>query len=124
MEERRRDPRVNEQLRVLIVMMPKTTPTDQVKSRSWKVESVDISRNGILVKIPKAEPEEFQPNDQVLLEIDLEADLGKVRTAGIVRQAMLYEMEKKTTLVGIKFLGITDTDSKKLNNFLYGEALV
>lgn len=124
MKERRRDPRVNEQLPVLIVMMPNTTPTDQVKSKSWKADSVNISKNGILVKVPTAEPEEFQPNDQVLLEIDLEADLGKVRTAGIVRRAMLHEMEKRTTLVGIKFVGMTDTDSKKLNNFLCGETLI
>ena len=124
MEERRRDPRVNEQLPVLIVMMPNTTPTDQVKSRSWKADSVDISKNGILVKVPNAEPEEFQPNDQVLLEIDLEADLGKIRTAGIVRRAMLYEMEKRTTLVGIKFLGMIDTDSKKLNGFVCGENII
>jgi len=124
MEERRRDPRVNEQLPVLIVMMPNTTPTDQVKSRSWEAESVDISKNGILVKVPEAKPEEFQPNDQVLLEIDLEADQGKVRTAGIVRRAMLYEMEKRTTLVGIKFLGMIETDSKKLNDFVCGENIV
>jgi CRP-like cAMP-binding protein len=124
MEERRRDPRVNEQLTVLIVMMPKTTQTDQVKSRSWKAESVDISKGGILVKVPEAEPEEFQLKDQVLLEIDFEADLEKIRTAGTVQRAMLYEMEEKTTLLGIKFLGMTDSDSKKLSNFLYGEALV
>jgi len=124
MKERRRDPRVNEQLPVLIIMMPNTTPTDQVKSRSWEAYSVNISKNGILVKVPKAEPEEFQPNDQVLLEIDLEADLGKVRTAGIVRRSMLNEMEKRTTLVGIKFVGMTDTDSKKLNNFVCGETLI
>ena len=124
MEERRRDPRVNEQVPVLIVMMPKTMQTDQVKSRSWKAESVDISKSGILVKVPKSEPEEFQLNDQILLEIDFESDLGKIRTAGTVRRAMLYEMEKKTTLLGIKFLGMTDSDSKKLSNFLYGEALV
>ena len=124
MEERRRDPRVNEQLPVLIVMLPNTTSTDQVKSRSWKADSVDISKKGILVKVPKAESEEFQPNDQVLLEIDLEADVGKVRTAGIVRRAMPYEIEKRTTLVGIKFVGMTDTDSKKLNNFIYGETII
>ena len=124
MEERRRDPRVNEQLPVLIVMMPKTMQTDQVKSRSWKAESVDISKSGILVKVPRSEPEEFQLNDQILLEIDFESDLGKIRTAGTVRRAMVYEMEKKTTLLGIKFLGMTDSDSKKLSNFLYGEALV
>jgi c-di-GMP-binding flagellar brake protein YcgR len=58
------------------------------------------------------------------LEIDLEADLGKIRTAGIVRRAMLYEMEKRTTLVGIKFLGMTETDSKKLNGFVCGENIV
>ena len=124
MDERRRDPRVNEQLPVLIVMLPNTTPTGQVRSRSWKADSVDISINGILVRVPEAELEEFQPNDQVLLEIDLEADLGKLRTAGIVRRAMLYEMEKRTTLVGIKFVGMTDNDSKKLNNFIYGKTLI
>jgi hypothetical protein len=58
------------------------------------------------------------------VEIDLQAELGKVRTAGIVRRAMLYEMEKRMTLVGIKFVGMTDTDSKKLNNFIYGETLI
>jgi len=124
MEERRRDPRVNEQLPVLILMLPDTTPTDQVKSRSWKAESVDISKSGILAKVPKAEPEEFQPNDQVLLEIDLGADLGKVRTAGIVRRAMLHEMEGRMTLVGIKFVGMTDSDSKKLNNSIFGKTLI
>lgn len=124
MQERRRDPRVNEQLAVLIVMLPNTTPTEQVKSRSWKADSVDISKNGILVRIPEVEPEEFQPNDQVLVEIDLQAELGKVRTAGIVRRAMLYEMEKRTTLVGIKFVGMTDTDSRKLNGFVCGENIV
>ena len=124
MDERRRDPRVNEQIPVLIVMLPNTAPTGQVRSRSWKADSVDISMNGILVRVPEAELEEFQPNDQVLLEIDLEADLGKVRTAGIVRRAMLYEMEKRTTLVGIKFVGMTDNDSKKLNNFIYGKTLI
>ena len=124
MEERRRDPRVNEQFSVLVVMLPKTMPTDQLTSTSWIADSVDISKNGILVKVPNSEPEEFQLNDQVLLEIDLEADFGKVRTAGIVRRAVLYEMEKKTTLVGIKFVGMTDTDSEKLNSLIYGKTLI
>ena len=105
-------------------MMPTTMKPDKVKSRSWKADSVDISKGGILVKVSEAEPEEFQLKDQVLLEIDFEADLGKIRTAGTVQRAMLYEMEEKTTLLGIKFLGMTDSDSKKLSNFLYGEALV
>jgi len=124
MEERRRDPRVNEQFSVLVVMLPKTMPTDQLTSRSWKADSVDISKNGILVRVPNSEPEEFQLNDQVLLEIDLEAGFGKVRTAGIVRRAVFYEMEKKTTLVGIKFVGMTDTDSEKLNSLIYGKTLI
>ena len=124
MEERRRDPRVNEQLSVLVVMLPKTTPTDQVISRSWKGDSVDISKSGILVSLPNSEPEEFQLNDQVLLEIDLEGDFGKVRTAGIVRRAVLYEMKKETTLVGIQFVGMADTDSKKLNSLIYGKTLI
>ena len=101
MEERRRVPRLSEQLPVLIVMLPNTTPTDQAKSRSWKADAVDISKKGILVKVPKAEPEEFQYNDHILLEIDLETDLGKVRTAGIVRRAMSCEKAEGTTLVGI-----------------------
>jgi CRP-like cAMP-binding protein len=124
MEERRSHPRVNVQLSVLVVMLPKTTPTDQVISRSWNSDSVDISKNGILVKISNSEPEEFQLNDQVLLEIDLEADFGKIRTAGIVRRAVLYESEKRTTLVGIKFIGMADTDSSKLNNLIYGKTLI
>ena len=123
-EEKRRDPRVNEQVPVLLVMLPQTTLTDQGKSRFWKAESIDISRKGILVRIPRAEPEEFRPDDQVLLEIDLPGDLGKVRTAGIARRVMLYEMEKKITLVGIEFIGMTDTDSKKINGFVCGENIV
>jgi c-di-GMP-binding flagellar brake protein YcgR len=105
-------------------MLPKTISTDQVISRSWQADSVDISKNGILVKISNSEPEEFQLNDQVLLEIDLEADFGKIRTAGIVRRAVLYESEKRTTLVGIKFIGMADTDSSKLNNLIYGKTLI
>jgi CRP-like cAMP-binding protein len=123
-EERRRDPRVNEQLSVLVVMLPKTTPTDQVISRSWKGDSVDISKSGILVSLPNSEPEEFQLNAQVLLEIDLEGDFGKVRTAGIVRRALLYEVKKNTTLLGIQFIGMTDTDSKRLNSLIYGKTLI
>jgi c-di-GMP-binding flagellar brake protein YcgR len=76
------------------------------------------------VRVPDTKDEQFHPDDQVLLEIDLQGDLGKVRTAGIVRRAMLHEMGKKVTLVGIEFVGITDTDSKKLNNFIYGETLI
>ena len=124
MEERRSHPRVNEQLSVLVVKLPKTISTDQVISRSWKADSVDISKNGMLVKISNSEPEEFQLNDQVLLEIDLEAGFGKIRTAGIVRRALLYESEKRTTLVGIKFIGMTDTDSSKLNSLIYGNTLI
>ena len=122
--DRRRVPRLNEQLPVLIVMLPNTTPIDQTQCRSWKTDAVDISKKGILVKVPKTEPEEFQCNDHVLLEIDLETDLGQVRTAGIVRRAISYEREKGTTLVGIKFIGMADTDGKKLNKFVYGETLI
>lgn len=124
MGERRRNPWVNEQLRVLIVMLPNNMSIDRVKSRSWEADSVDISKNGILVRVSKAELEEFQPGDQVLLEIDLEANLGKIRTAGIVRRAMLYDMEERITLVGIEFVGMTATDSKKLTDFIYGEAQI
>lgn len=124
MEEKRRDPRVNEQVPVLLVTLPQDTLTDQAQSRFWKAHSIDISRSGILVRVPDAKQEEFHPDDQVLLEIDLQGDLGKVRTAGIVRRAMLYEMEKKVTLVGIEYVGMTDIDSKKLNNFIYGETLI
>ena len=124
MEEKRRDPRVNEQVPVLLVTLPQDTLTDQAQSRFWKAHSIDISRSGILVRVPDAKQEEFHPDDQVLLEIDLQGDLGKVRTAGIVRRAMLYEMGKKVTLVGIEFVGMTDIDSKKLNNFIYGETLI
>jgi CRP-like cAMP-binding protein len=123
-EEKRRDPRVNEQVPVLVVMLPQTTLTDQGKSRFWQAESIDISRKGILVRVPNAGPEEFRLDDKVLLEIDLPGDLGKVRTAGIARRAMLYEMEKKITLVGIEFVGMSDADSKKLNSFIYGETLI
>ena len=124
MEERRCDPRVNEQFSVLVLMLPQATQTDEVTSRSWKANSVDVSKNGILVRVPNSEPEEFQLNDQVLLEIDLEADFGKVRTAGIVRRAALHAIEKNTTLVGIKFVGMPDTDSKKLNSLIYGKTLI
>ena len=124
MEEKRRDPRVNEQVPVLLVRLPQDTQTDRAKCTFWKADSIDISRSGILVRVPDTKQEEFHPDDQVLLEIDLQGDLGKVRTAGIVRRAMLHEMGKKVTLVGIEFVGMTDTDSKKLNNFIYGETLI
>ncbi len=123
-EEKRRDPRVNEQVPVLLVRLPHDTLTDRAKSTFWKADSIDISRSGILVRVQDTKHEEFHPDDQVLLEIDLQGGLGKVRTAGIVRRAMLHEMGKKVTLVGIEFVGMTDTDSKKLNNFIYGETLI
>lgn len=124
MEEKRRAPRVNEQLPVLLTKLPRDTLFDQAKIRFWKADSIDISGTGILVRVPDTVQEEFQADDQVLLEIDFQGELGKVRTAGIVRRAMLHEMGKKFTLVGIEFVGMSDTDSKKLNNFIYGETLI
>ena len=124
MEEKRCDPRVNEQIPVLLVMLSKDTLTDQGQSRFWKADSIDISRNGILVRVPDTKPEEFHPDDQVLVEIDLQGDLGKVRTAGIVRRAKASEKEKRITLLGIQFVGMSDIDSKNLSDFIYGEIFI
>ena len=124
MEEKRRNPRVNEQVSVLLVMMPQDALSDQRQSRFWKGDSIDISRNGILVRVPNSTPEDFHPDDQVLLEIDLQGDLAKVRTAGIVRRVKASEKEKGITLLGIQFVGMSDTDSKNLSELIYGETFV
>ena len=124
MEEKRRDPRVNEQVPILLVMLPQETLTDQGQSRFWKADSIDISINGVLVRVPDTKAEEFHPNDQVLVEIDLQGDLGKVRTAGIVRRVKASDKEKRITLLGIQFVGMSDTDSKNLSDFIYGETFI
>jgi len=124
MEEKRRDPRLNEQVPVLLVMLPQDTLTDQGQSRFWQADSIDISINGILVRVPDTKPEEFHPDDQVLVEIDLRGDLGKVRTAGIVRRVKATEKEKRITLLGIQFVGMSDIDSKNLSDFIYGEIFI
>ena len=124
MEEKRRDPRLNEQVPVLLVMLPQDTLTDQGQSRFWQAHSIDIARKGILVRVPDTKPEDFHLDDQVLVEIDLQGDLGKVRTAGIVRRVKASEEEKRITLLGIQFVGMSDTDSKNLSDFICGEAFV
>jgi len=124
MEEKRRDPRLNEQVPVLLVMLPQDTLTDQGQSRFWQADSIDISINGILVRVPDTKPEEFHPDDQVLVEIDLQGDLGKVRTAGIVRSVKATEKKKRITLLGIQFVGMSDIDSKNLSDFICGETFI
>jgi CRP-like cAMP-binding protein len=124
MEEKRRDPRVNEQVLVLLVMLPQDTLTDQGQGRFWQAHSIDISINGILVRVPDTKPEEFHPDDQVLVEIDLQGDLGKVRTAGIVRRVKASEKDKRITLLGIQFVGMSDMDSKNLSDFIHGETFI
>ena len=76
------------------------------------------------MRISEAEPEDFHPDGRVLLEISLPAPREKICTEGIVRRTKASEKEKRMILLGIQFGGMSDTDSSKLYELIYGESLI
>ncbi len=121
MEERRRNPRLKEKVPVRIEALPQSTPTDDVKAKSWHAVSVDISESGIVVGVSGASQEAFHVDGEVRLELELPEKWGTVSTAGSVRRVKPALTDENMILVGVEYLSMSAADAEKVKEFLYGE---
>jgi CRP-like cAMP-binding protein len=122
MEERRHDPRLKEHVPVKVLTFQEIASGEEVSTSALQGLSVDISLSGIVVALSESAPDMAQSADQLRLEIELPKPWGEIRVLGSVRWVKPSETKKKVTLVGIEFEGASDTDAKKLKEFLHGES--
>jgi len=120
MDAAKPDSRQKGRVSVKLVVLPQTTPTGEAKASSWKGISVDIAESGIVVRVSGASPKTFLVQGEVRLEIDLPEPWGEIRTLGTIRRVKSAQTEKEMTMVGIEYVGMAETDAKKLIDYLSG----
>jgi hypothetical protein len=103
------------------VVPPPKTSTGEEKRRFWQAVSMNISDSGIVARVLGASPDAFHIEGEVRLEIGLPGTWGAVNTLGTVRRVKPALTDPKMILVGVDYVGMADTDAKKLKEFLYGE---
>jgi CRP-like cAMP-binding protein len=121
--ERRRDPRLSDQVTVNLEVPSRAATEGKTSSRSWEGTSIDLSVSGIVVKVTGGKPEAFHPDTQVHLTIELPPPWGQVRTLGIVQRVEPEETQEKILFVGIEFAGVSAADAEKLREFIQGEVI-
>jgi CRP-like cAMP-binding protein len=119
-DERTSDSRLKDRIQVKFVVLPQTTLNGALKASSWTGVSVDITLSGIVVGVSGASPEPFQLKSEVRLEIELPQPWGEIRTLGIIRRVKPARTDQKVTMLGIDYVGIAESDAKKLKNYLSG----
>ena len=118
MDKRKSDSRQKERIQVRLVVLPQTTPSGASKASSWTGVSVDITLSGIVVGVSGASPEPFQLQSEVRLEIDLPQPWGETRTLGVIRRVKPARTNENMIMVGIDYVGIAESDAKKLKDYL------
>jgi CRP-like cAMP-binding protein len=119
-DERKSDSRRKDRVEVKLVVLPQTAPGGALKASSWIGVSVDLTMSGIVVGVSGATPEPFQLHSEVRLEIELPQPWGEIRTLGIIRRVKPARMDQKLTMLGIDYVSIAESDTKKLKEFLSG----
>ena len=119
-DERTSDSRLKDRIQVKLVVLPQTTPNGALKASSWTGVSVDITLSGIVVGVSGASPEPFQLQSEVRLEIELPQPWGEIRTLGRIRRVKPARTDQKVTMLGIDYVGIAESDAKKLKDYLSG----
>jgi len=119
-DERTSDSRLKDRIQVKFVVLPQTTPNGALKASSWTGVSVDITLSGIVVGVSGASPEPFQLQSEVRLEIELPQPYGEIRTLGTIRRVKSARTNQKVTMLGIDYVGIAESDAKKLKDYLSG----
>ena len=118
LDKRTSDSRHKERIQVKLVVLPQTTPSGALKASSWTGVSVDITLSGIVVGVSGASAEPFQLQSEVRLEIDLPQPWGETRTLGVIRRVKPARTNEKMVMVGIDYVGIAESDAKKLRDYL------
>jgi len=119
-DERTSDSRLKDRIQVKFVVLPQTTPNGALKASSWTGVSVDITLSGIVVGVSGASPESFQLQSEVRLEIELPQPYGEIRNLGTIRRVKSARTNQKVTMLGIDYVGIAESDAKKLKDYLSG----
>jgi CRP-like cAMP-binding protein len=118
LDKRTSDSRHKERIQVKLVVLPQTTPSGALKASSWTGVSVDITLSGIVVGVSGASPEPFQLQSEVRLEIELPQPWGETRTLGVIRRVKPARTNEKMIMLGIDYVGIAESDAKKLRDYL------
>jgi CRP-like cAMP-binding protein len=114
------DSRQKQRIQVKLVVLPQTTPNGASKASSWTGVSVDLTLSGIVVGVPGASAEPFQLQSEVRLEIELPQPWGEIRTLGAIRRVKPARTDQKMIMLGIDYVGIAESDAKKLKDYLSG----
>jgi CRP-like cAMP-binding protein len=114
------DSRQKQRIQVKLVVLPQTTPNGASKASSWTGVSVDLTLSGIVVGVSGASAEPFQLQSEVRLEIELPQPWGEIRTLGAIRRVKPARTDQKMIMLGIDYVGIAESDAKKLKDYLSG----
>jgi CRP-like cAMP-binding protein len=114
------DARHKERIQVKLVVLPQTTPNGALKASTWTGVSVDLTLSGIVVGVSGASAEPFQLQSEVRLEIELPQPWGEIRTLGAIRRVKPARTDQKLIMLGIDYVGIAESDAKKLKDYLSG----
>ena len=114
------DSRQKDRIQVKLVVLPQSTPGGAMKASSWTGVSVDITQSGVVVGVSGASPEPFQLQSEVRLEIELPQPYGEIRTLGVIRRVKPARTDEKMIMLGMDYVGIAESDAKKLRDYLSG----
>jgi CRP-like cAMP-binding protein len=120
-EERRRDPRLRDTLPVSLALISESHGRGGNRPTSWETFSLDISVSGIRVVLSGADPKRIHSGDGVELKIELPDPWKSIQCVGQIRKAWLSPEPPKTMVLGIKFINMPLSDSKKLREYIYGD---
>jgi CRP-like cAMP-binding protein len=119
-KKRTSDSRQKDRIQVKLVVLPKATSSGALKASSWTGVSVDITLSGIVVGVSGASPESFQLQSEVRLEIELPQPWGEIRTLGTIRRLKPARTDQQMIMLGIDYVGISESDAKKLQDYVSG----
>ncbi len=120
-EERRREPRLNERLLIAFTVMPMENFPEEMINHTYKGTSSDISPSGALLESMGPAMDVFQPGYELQLEIELPPRFGKIQARGKVRHV---SRDKNIVKLGIYFSKISANNKEKLQKFLFGKTEV
>ncbi|MBW1982440.1 MAG: cyclic nucleotide-binding domain-containing protein [Deltaproteobacteria bacterium] len=117
-KERRRYPRLREQLPVALFVTSEEGKQATQIDVAFDATSIDISLTGMLIQAKGGELEKTLVLDSpVTLEINLPAPWGGILAPGVVRW---LKPEADTWQVGIEFSQLPEIAARKLKDFIYG----
>ena len=99
-------------------VLPQTGPGGTLRSSSWTGVSLDITMSGIVASVSGASPEPFQLQSEMRLKIGLPQPWGEIGTLGVIRRVKPALTDQKMIMLGVDYVGIAESDAKKLKDYL------